>query len=128
VIAFQAEVAGLSGQITAIGISHLESQADRMSRYGTDATAFVDLLTKNWGDVYQVDFEDHLQPLDTEIPCLISLVVARNDGTAKKDGIDSFNAIKRQCSEKPVNVKCFATDGDNGYEGLHLESLNRILR
>jgi hypothetical protein len=55
-------------------------------------------------------------------------VVARKDRKAKEGKIDCFNAPKRQCSQEHVNVKCFATDGDNGYEGLHLEGLYRMLR
>jgi hypothetical protein len=88
-----------------------------MPLYDTDATAFADFLTKNWGDVDQVDFVDHLQPIDPEIPCLILLVVARKDGNGKDGEIDCFSALKRQCSQERANVKCLASDGENGYEG-----------
>jgi hypothetical protein len=82
-IAFQAEVTGSADEITGIGMSHLESQADPMSLYGTDVTDFADFLTKNWGDAYQAGFVDHLQPINLEISCLILLVVARKDGKVK---------------------------------------------
>jgi hypothetical protein len=85
VIAFQADVAVSSGVVRGIGISHLKSQADPLSRHGTDAIAFAYVLTKSWRDVYQLDFVDNHQPVDTEIPCLISLVVARKDGKAKRE-------------------------------------------
>jgi hypothetical protein len=70
--------------MTGIGISHLEFQADPMSLCGTDASAFADFLTKNWRDVYQAGFVDHLKPSDREIPCLILLVAVRKDEKAKR--------------------------------------------